>query len=90
MKKVSVTILFEQEKLRALQFYMSKKETAVEAELDEYMVKLYEKFVPAQTREYIESVPDFEEKPRPRSARPTRQSVATEQVEEQDGSYGEN
>ena len=60
MKKATVTIVFEQEKLRAVQFYMGKKETSLEAELDEFMDRLYEKFVPAQTREYIESMAEQE------------------------------
>ena len=60
MRKATVTIAFEQEKLRAVQFYMGKKETSLEAELDEFMDRLYEKFVPAQTREYIESMAEQE------------------------------
>ena len=60
MKKAAVTITFEQEKLKAVQFYMSKKDTSLDAELDEFVARLYEKFVPAQTREYIESMAEQE------------------------------
>ena len=81
MRKATLTLQFEQEKLRALRFYMSKKESNPEAELDEYLVKLYEKYVPAQTREYIESMPEPEDKPRSRSVRPTRPAT----TEGQDG-----
>ena len=60
MKKAAITISIEQEKLKAVHFYMGKKDTSLEAELDEFMERLYAKFVPAQTREYIESMTDQE------------------------------
>lgn len=76
MKKATITVQFEQEKLRALEFYISKKDSTLEAELDDFMEKLYEKHVPTQTREYIESMTDRDERPprqqRPRPPRPTR------------------
>ncbi|MEG0217873.1 MAG: DUF6103 family protein [Raoultibacter sp.] len=56
MKKATVTIQVEQEKLSAIRFYAGKKDSAIEAELEDFIGKLYEKYVPAQTREYIESV----------------------------------
>lgn len=65
MKKATINISFEQEKLRALQFYAGKKDSTLEAELDDFMTKLYEKYVPVQTREYIESMAEPAEKPRP-------------------------
>lgn len=73
MKKVTVSIQFEQEKLRAIQFYAGKKDTTLEEELGDVMQKLYEKYVPAQTREYIESMAETGERPRPR---PIRSSAA--------------
>lgn len=76
MKKATITVQFEQEKLRALEFYISKKDSTLEAELDDFMAKLYEKHVPAQTREYIESMEGRDERPprqtRPRPTRPVR------------------
>ena len=76
MKKATITVQFEQEKLRALEFYVGKKESTLETELDDYMEKLYEKYVPTQTREYIESMADRDERPprqqRPRPTRPVR------------------
>ena len=74
MKKATINISFEQEKLRALQFYAGKKDSTLEAELDDFMTKLYEKYVPAQTREYIESMAEPDEKSRPRPNRSTSQS----------------
>ncbi len=65
MKKVTVSIQFEQEKLRAIQFYAGKKDSTLEEELNDVMQKLYEKYVPAQTREYIESMAETGERSRP-------------------------
>ena len=56
MRKATVTISFDQEKLKAVQFYAGKNDTSLEAELDAFMEKLYKRYVPSQTREYIESM----------------------------------
>ena len=71
MKKATVTINFDAEKLGAIKQYMDKKDADLEAELAEVMQKLYEKHVPAPVREYIESR-DTEEQEKPK--RPTRPS----------------
>ena len=72
MKKTTISVAVEQEKLRAIQFYMGKSETSLEAELGEFMAKLYKRYVPSQTREYIESMDDPEERSRPRPNRITK------------------
>ncbi len=41
------------EKLEALKRYMAKKDLTLEAELDDAVDKLYEKYVPGPVREYI-------------------------------------
>ena len=66
MKKATITISFEQEKLKAIQFYMGKSSTSLEVELDDFMTKLYKKYVPSQTREYIESREEMEAQARSR------------------------
>ena len=73
MKKTSISIDMEAEKLRALRFYTEKMET----ELEDFLAKLYEKYVPAQTREYIESMEEPAEPPRPRTKRQPRTPVDT-------------
>ena len=60
MKKANITISFEHEKLKALKFYAGKKDADLRTELEETAQKLYEKYVPAQTREYIESMSEPE------------------------------
>ena len=70
MKKVTVTAACEQEKLRAIQFYLAKGNTSMEAELDRFLERLYKKYVPAQTREYIDSMEGTEERPRAKPVPP--------------------
>lgn len=78
MKKATVSIQIEQEKLRALRFYAGKKESSLESELEEFIDKLYEKYVPTQTREYIESLASEEVRPRPRPDRAARERTVAE------------
>lgn len=54
MKKESISVQMESEKLRATKRYMEKKEASIEQELANALVKLYEKYVPATVREYID------------------------------------
>lgn len=54
MKNETVTISMEAEKLRAVKRYMVKKEADLEQELGEQLQRLYEKYVPANVREYID------------------------------------
>lgn len=69
MRKVTVSVQVDAEKLRAIQFYAGRKESSMEAELEDCVNKIYEKYVPAQTREYIESIA-APARP-PRTSRPT-------------------
>ena len=54
MKQINVSVSFDEEKLTALKRYMAKKELEPEAELADALQKLYEKYVPAPVREYID------------------------------------
>ncbi len=54
MKKATVQISFEAEKLRAIYQYM-KEETDLQSELGTLLQTVYENHVPAPVREYIES-----------------------------------
>ncbi len=54
MKQDTVTIGVDAEKLRALKRYMGKKNADLERELQDQLQKLYEKYVPASVREYID------------------------------------
>lgn len=54
MKKDTITISLEAEKLRAIKKYMEKKEADLQDEMADQLQKLYEKYVPANVREYID------------------------------------
>lgn len=55
MKLAAITIKYDEEKLNAIRQYMGKKDANFEAELNEVLGKMYEKYVPQAVREYIES-----------------------------------
>lgn len=81
MKKVNLSISVEQEKLNATRFYAGKKDASIEDELVEFLGKLYEKYVPAPTREYIESMDalaDSQPKAAPKRADRQREKAASE------------
>ena len=63
MKKDTIVISLEAEKLRAIKKYMEKKEADLQAEMADQLQKLYEKYVPANVREYIDDREDEEIKP---------------------------
>ena len=54
MKKTEIKISYEAEKLAATRQYMTKKDADLLQELEDAIGKLYEKYVPAPVREYIE------------------------------------
>ena len=54
MKKVTITISFDEEKLSALKMYLAQKDLKVESELERSLDALYTKTVPAGVRDFIE------------------------------------
>lgn len=54
MKKVEITISFEEEKLEALEFSLRKEKSSVQKKIQEELAALYEKSVPEAVREYLE------------------------------------
>lgn len=60
MKKTDLNVSFDADKLNALRFYTTKKELNVEDELQAHLDRLYEKTVPVQVREYVESQSESE------------------------------
>ena len=53
MKKETIVIAFEAEKLRAVKKYMEKKEINFQEELAKEVERMYEKYVPNNVQEYI-------------------------------------
>lgn len=54
MKKTTVSITFDDEKLSALKMYLAQKNMQVESELEKSLEALYAKTVPAGVRDFIE------------------------------------
>lgn len=55
MSTTDLKVPFPSERLDALRFFMDRKQQTVEKELQDYLDKTYEKFVPQNVREYVES-----------------------------------
>ena len=55
MKKATVTIVFDDEKLGALEFSLRKEHSSVQARMDDALKQLYEQTVPEAVREYLDS-----------------------------------
>lgn len=53
MKKINITVTFDEEKLSALKMYLGQKNTTAEKELAKALDVLYGKNVPAGVREFI-------------------------------------
>ena len=60
-EKTILKVSFPNEKLEALRFYMSEKELTVEGELQKYVDNIYQKYVPAPTRRYLDRNDNGEE-----------------------------
>ena len=71
MKKENVTISFESKQLAALEFSLKKKNTSIQAQLEELLKCLYESEVPEPVREYLDSRAAPAARPR-RPARPAK------------------
>lgn len=82
MKQVNLTITFDEEKLSALRRYMGKKELDLDKEMPDALV--YEKYVPAPVREYIDesdapasSPLRPKRSPKPAATKPAEETEAT-------------
>lgn len=75
MKKVSVTVQYDEEKLNTVKIFLEKKGLTLSEEIVKFIDGLYNKNVPAQVREFLElkrssqkeSAPKQNAKPRTRS-----------------------
>lgn len=70
MKKTSVSILYDDEKLNAIKLYMSQRDLDFKEELEKSVDSLYAKYVPANVREFIDmkssqAKPSKPKKPKP-------------------------
>ncbi len=54
MKKITVSVSFDDEKLSALKMYLEQRGQSVESELEKSIDTLYAKTVPAGVREFLD------------------------------------
>ena len=55
MANIEITLSFDENKHRALEFALSKENTTVRERLEQALSQLYEQAVPEPVREYVES-----------------------------------
>lgn len=53
-EEITLKVSFPNEKLEALRFYMAEKELTVEGELQKFVDNIYQKYIPAPTRRYLD------------------------------------
>lgn len=68
MKKATIAVTFDEEKLSALEFSLKKEGSSVQARLEQTLGQLYERTVPDAVREYLDS--RAASAPRPKRPRP--------------------
>ena len=77
MEKINLTVSIEDVRLDALQFYLAAKEnTTPQEELEKMLVEMYEKYVPAETRQYLDSKLKPAPAPKSRPKRPAAKAPA--------------
>lgn len=84
MKKTTIHISYEEEKLAALNMYLTQKNLNIESELQSYLNTLYLRNVPASVREFVamrgDGSPDpFVPKRKPRAAEPQPVEVSADE-----------
>ena len=55
MKKVNITLTFDDDKLNALEFSPARNTSSVQARMDDALKQLYEQTVPEAVWEYLDS-----------------------------------
>ena len=84
MKKATITLSYDEEKLSALKLYLGQRETQVEDELTKALDALYAKNVPAGVREFIELRSGNGESPAPKVRKQKAESKPIPEVTEHD------
>ena len=77
MEKVNLTVSIESIRLDALQFFLASKEnTTPQKELEKMLAEMYEKYVPAETRLYLDSKLKSPATAKSRSKKPVPKAAA--------------
>ena len=77
MKKVNITLAFDEDKLDALEFSLKKENSSVQSRMEDALKQLYEKTVPEPVREYLDSRAAPAPKPKrpPKTTKPQASSA---------------
>lgn len=78
MKKTSLSIMYDDEKLNAIKLYMSQRDLDFKEDLEKSVDSLYAKYVPANVREFIDMKSVLTKPPKPK--KPKLQEENTEVV----------
>jgi len=77
MKKTSVSIMYEDEKLNAVKMYMSQRDLDFKEELEKSVDSLYAKYVPSNVREFIDIKSVLTKPSKPKKQKEENTEVAT-------------
>ncbi len=75
MKKTSVSIMYDDEKLNAIRLYMSQRDLDFKEELEKSVDSLYAKYVPANVREFIDMKSVLAKQPKPKKQKPQEENT---------------
>lgn len=75
MKKTSVSIMYDDEKLNAIRLYMSQRDLDFKEELEKSVDSLYAKYVPANVREFIDMKGSQIKPPKPKKPKPQEENT---------------
>lgn len=75
MKKTSVSIMYEDEKLNAVKIYMEQRDLDFKEELEKSVDTLYAKYVPANVREFIDMKGSQVKTPKPKKPKPQEENT---------------
>ena len=77
MKKTSVSIMYEDEKLNAVKMYMEQRDLDFKEELEKSVDSLYAKYVPSNVREFIDMKSVLTNPSKPKKQKEENTEVAT-------------
>ena len=75
MKKSSISIMYDDEKLSAIKLYMSQRDLNFKEELEKSVDALYAKYVPANVREFIDMKGSQVKTPKPKKPKPQEENT---------------
>ena len=75
MKKSSISIMYDDEKLSAIRLYMSQRDLDFKEELEKSVDSLYAKYVPANVREFIDMKGLQAKPPKPKKPKPQEENT---------------